>query len=181
MRKIIKIIFLLSCVYVLAGCSAYDKWTEDETMVDPDSGKVVNKKAIRSSERVEIAIDNKTIDIIKNASVIVNEENKEEYITDGNGKFLGIIYNPHPRLVQHILLTDPDGETIADEDLQPKEFREVYTFRPSGKDYHLIATWTLGRNQSTFDVLFPEGTAKCRDQRGKKCHFKTFGYGAIGF
>lgn len=181
MKTIISLLILLSFSYLLSGCSAYDKWTEDETMVDPETGKVVNKKAIRSSERVDITNDNKQVEITKNAGVLVDNDSGEVYITNKDGKFMGVIYNPHPRLVQHILLTDPDGEVIANEDLQPKEFREVYAFRGSGKDFHLVATWTLGSNQDVVNVLFPKGTAKARDQRGKKCHFKTFGYGVFGF
>lgn len=181
MKTIISLLILLSFSYLLSGCSAYDKWTEDETMVDPETGKVVNKKAIRSSERVDIANDNKQINITKNAKVEVTTDSSEVYITNSDGKFMGIIYNPHPRLLQHVLLTSPDGEVIADEDLQPKESREVYALRGSGKDFHLIATWTLGFNQDVVNVLFPKGTAKARDQNGKKCHFKTFGFGIQGF
>lgn len=181
MKTIISLLILLSFAYLLSGCSAYDKWTENETMVDPDSGKVVNKKEIRSSERVDIANDNKQVEITKNAKIDVTNENGEGYVVNKDGKFMGVLYNPHPRLVQDVLLTDPDGEVIANESLQPKEFREVYAQRGSGEDFHLLATWTLGVHQQTVKVLFPKGTAKTRDLRNKWCHFKSHGFGAKGF
>lgn len=181
MKNTKKFFFLILAIISLSGCAALDKLTEEETMVDPETGKVKNKKEIRSSERVDIANDNKQIEITQNAKIIVISDTNEVYVTNSHGEFMGVIYNPHPRIVQHILLTNPDGEVIANESIKPKEFREVYTLRGSEKDFHLIATWTLGYNQKTIDVLFPKGTAKCRDERGKKCHFKTQGFGELEY
>jgi hypothetical protein len=181
MKNTKKFFFLILAFVSLSGCATLDKLTEEETMVDPETGKVKNKEEIRSSERVDIANDNKQIEITKSANVVVIDDTSEVYVMNKDRKFMGVIYNPHPRIVQHILLTDPDGEVIANESIQPKEFREVYALRGSEKDFHLIATWTLGIHQKTIDVLFPKGTAKCRDERGKKCHFKTRGFGELEY
>lgn len=117
---------------ILYSCSAMDSLFEEETLVDPSTGKVVNKEAIPAEEREKITLSNLYLEKVKSSSTVVSSS-EMKYLMDDAGRLMVIVHNPHPSLKQRLRILNEKKEQITNSDfnsgvLEPGAKKQIHLY-----------------------------------------------------
>ena len=187
--KSVKLLFLAIFVIllVLPGCKILENTNDDiDIATQPPqttdaNGRVNNRPNGKTfADEEKAVVHNKNMEIIQNAPVVVvPDEGKAVYVTNTDGKFCGILFNPQSDLSQDYEVKY-DGDVIYAGTIKPKHMKRIFSFHNPGVD-KICIKWTMGNYCTTVEVPFPEGPAIFESPMGDPCHFHSHGFGIDGY